>query len=168
MLIGNLAFFPNSTSAADCSHYQYNADGSKPIKVTAKNTNYFFISSTCNCPTVTINGAKNQDPYCQGFNESAATNAIGNGCTGSASDCIKNNDFVVHVLQPLVNVLTALVGVAVVADIILGGIQYSMAGDKPDALGAAKKRITQGLTALLIFALLFSFIQYLIPGGIFK
>lgn len=175
ILIGSLAFYPKAAFAADCSHYkiQYDKNGQNPTlqKVASANTNYFFISPSCNCPTVQTFGEPNQDPYCEGYNASAA-NSIGNDCTtqgqAGATACISNNTFVKHVLQPLVNVLSALVGIAVVADIILGGIQYSIAGDKPEALGAAKKRITQGLTALLIFALLFGFIQYLIPGGIFK
>jgi hypothetical protein len=54
-----------------------------------------------------------------------------------------------------------------VGTIILGGIQYTMAGDSPDAIGKAKARIMNGLIALAAFLFIFSFVQWLIPGGVF-
>jgi hypothetical protein len=59
------------------------------------------------------------------------------------------------------------VGVVVVGVIILGGIQYTMAGDNPQAVTAAKQRIINGLIALAAFLLMFAFLEWLIPGGIF-
>lgn len=82
------------------------------------------------------------------------------------SKCL-NQSPLVHDIQNIVNFLSAAVGVVVIAVIIVGGIQYSMAGDNANALGAAKRRITNGLIALFAFLFAWAFLQWLIPGGIF-
>ena len=84
----------------------------------------------------------------------------------NAGDISKNP--IVGRLNTIVKVLSGLVGVVVVGVIILGGIQYSIAGDKAEAVSAAKKRIINGVTALIAFLFIFAFLQWLIPGGIFK
>lgn len=81
--------------------------------------------------------------------------------------CLQANP-IVKDLNTIVGFLSGLVGVVVVGVIILGGIQYSMAGDKAEAVSAAKKRITNGLIALIAFLFIFAFLQWLIPGGIFS
>lgn len=92
--------------------------------------------------------------------------ALGNGCDQTTGIC--SNNPIVKDLNDVVNVLSGLVGVAVVGAIILGGIQYAMAGDKAEAVSAAKKRIINGVIALVAFLFIFAFLQWLIPGGIFK
>jgi hypothetical protein len=81
---------------------------------------------------------------------------------------ISNNPIVKKVLDPLVAVLSAGVGIVVVGVIIVGGIQYMLAGDNATAVAAAKKRIINGLIALAVFMLMFVFLQWIIPGGVFK
>ncbi|MBI2592194.1 hypothetical protein HYW36_01835 [Candidatus Saccharibacteria bacterium] len=75
---------------------------------------------------------------------------------------------IVKKINDVVNVLSGLVGVVVVGMIILGGIQFAMAGDKSEAVSAAKQRIINGLIALIAFLFIFAFIQWLVPGGVFK
>lgn len=86
---------------------------------------------------------------------------------GSNPVALKDN-LIVQDLNKIVNVLSGLVGVVVVGTIILGGIQFATAGDKADAVSAAKKRITNGVLALVVFLFIFAFLQWLIPGGIFS
>jgi hypothetical protein len=74
----------------------------------------------------------------------------------------------VHDLQNIVNFLSAAVGVVVIAVIIIGGVQYTIAGDNASALTAARQRITNGLIALFAFLFAWAFLQWLIPGGVFK
>lgn len=85
----------------------------------------------------------------------------------SSGGALKDNCIVKDINQ-IVDFLSAGVAVVVVGVIIVGGIQYSLAGDKPEAVGAAKKRITNGLIALVVFILTFAFLQWLIPGGVFS
>lgn len=83
------------------------------------------------------------------------------------ANCLQKNP-ITSDLNIFVNFLSGLVGVIVVGMLIIGGIQYSMAGDSPDAVGKAKQRITNALLALLAFLLIFAFLQWIIPGGIFS
>jgi hypothetical protein len=81
---------------------------------------------------------------------------------------INPNNPIIKDINLFVNILSGLIGIAVVGSIILGGIQYSLAGDNPQALSAAKGRIMNGLTALVAFIFTYAFLQWLIPGGVFK
>jgi hypothetical protein len=78
------------------------------------------------------------------------------------------NNPIVDQLQTIVNFLSAGVGVVVVVMIVWGGIKYASAGDNPQAVADAKNHITNALLALLLFMLMFAFLQWLIPGGIFR
>lgn len=70
-------------------------------------------------------------------------------------------------LQNGINLLTALAGLAITASVIIGGIQYSTSGGNPTASAAAKKRIGNAFLALLALVFLYTFLQWIVPGGIF-
>ena len=83
------------------------------------------------------------------------------------------NDYTVHCniivtkyIAPGINFLSVGVGVIVLAMIIIGAIQYSGSGGNPQTLGAAKKKIYNALLALILFALMYAFLNFIIPGGI--
>ena len=91
---------------------------------------------------------------------------LGNDCNGlSNNTCLKKNP-ITNFINDAINFLSAGVGIIVIGMIILGGIQYSIAGDNPTATQAAKQRITNGLIALFVFLFLFAFLQWLVPGGL--
>lgn len=75
---------------------------------------------------------------------------------------------IIRDVRDIVNFLSAGVGIVVVAMIMVGGIQYSIAGDNPQKVTDAKKRIANALIALVVFLFIFAFVQWLIPGGIFS
>ena len=97
---------------------------------------------------------------------------VGNGCANDAQTaagqdkCLANNPVITY-LKLAINTLSAGVGVIVIAMIILGGIQYSVARDNSTAVSAAKKRITNAIIAMILYMLIFAFLQWLIPGGVF-
>lgn len=66
------------------------------------------------------------------------------------------------------NALGAIAGVVIVIMIIVGGIQYASAGANPQAVSAAKGKIRNALLALAMFIFMYSFLQWLIPGGVFR
>lgn len=78
-----------------------------------------------------------------------------------------NSNPIIKDINSIVNFLSIGVGVVVIAMLILGGIQYSMAGDKPEAVNAAKQRLINASIALVAYLFIFAFLQWLIPGGIF-
>lgn len=85
-----------------------------------------------------------------------------------SSDCQVANKctLIGKYVNPLINVLAALVGVAVVISIVIGGIQYASSAGDPQAASAAKNRIRNALIALVTFIFLYGLINFLIPGGL--
>ncbi|MFZ1484406.1 MAG: pilin [Candidatus Saccharimonadales bacterium] len=82
------------------------------------------------------------------------------GTGDSAVDCV-----MAKYINPAVRVLTALAGVAVVAGISIGGIQYAASGGDPQKTAAGKAKITKALLGLVGFMFLFSALQFMSPGG---
>lgn len=69
-------------------------------------------------------------------------------------------------LNTAINVLAALVGIAIVASILIGAIQYITAGSNTSQVGAAKQRITMAVLGFGLFLMGYALLQWLIPGGI--
>lgn len=89
------------------------------------------------------------------------------GDAAAASSCGKDScDLVGKYLDPLINLLSGLVGIAVVISIILGGVQYTTSAGDPQKAAKAKSRITTSIIAMISFMFLYAFLQFLIPGGI--
>lgn len=78
----------------------------------------------------------------------------------------KTNCGIIGYLVTLINVLSAVVGIVIVIMITVGGIQYSTARDNPQAVAAAKGRITNAVMALFFFLFTYAFLQYIVPGGV--
>lgn len=67
---------------------------------------------------------------------------------------------------PFVSMLTLLVGVAVTVGIIYGGIEYSMSSGDPQKAAKGRKHILDAVLALISYALIFAFLNFIIPGGV--
>ena len=103
----------------------------------------------------------------------AAANAnqpLPQGCPSDANQkCTKNScDLIKKYVNPAIEVVTAIFGLIAIASLIMGGIQYSASAGDPQKVTEAKKRISNTLLAIIAYLLLFSFLQFLIPGGLFK
>ncbi len=103
----------------------------------------------------------------------AAANAnqpLPQGCPSDANQkCTKNScDLIKKYVNPAIEAVTAIFGLIAIASLIMGGIQYSASAGDPQKVSEAKKRISNTLLAIIAYLLLFSFLQFLIPGGLFK
>lgn len=67
----------------------------------------------------------------------------------------------------VLNILTAGVGIAAVGGIVYGAILYGSAGDKAEQTKKAKDIIFNVAIGLVAFMLMYGFLNFLIPGGIF-
>lgn len=106
----------------------------------------------------------------QNQDEDDTTN-IGTGyneddCKVAPGDLDSGNCEVIKMIVLITNVLSGLAATVIVAMIVWGGIQYSMAGADPSKVQAAKQKIINALIALLLLAFGFSLIQWLVPGGL--
>ena len=69
-------------------------------------------------------------------------------------------------IDSVLNLMAILIIPIVSIMVIIGGIQYSMAQNNSDAINAARTRIYKALLALICFVALWSFLKWLIPGGL--
>lgn len=102
-----------------------------------------------------------------GNNGGAFGNTKCNPNNPSGTDCLKKNP-ITKDLNTIINYLTGLAGVVIVGVIIVGGIQYMLAGDNSQGTAAAKQRITHAIIALVFFSIAWSILQFIVPGGAFN
>jgi|GEM_PF-960897 len=67
-----------------------------------------------------------------------------------------------------INILTAGIGLVAVGGIIYAAILYTTAQDKAAQVTKAKEVIFNVILGLVLFALMYAFLQFLIPGGVFQ
>jgi len=71
-----------------------------------------------------------------------------------------------QLLLTVINVLTGGIAILAVAGIVFGSVKYASAGGNADQVKKAKEMIINVVIGLLAWALLYSFLNYLIPGGV--
>ena len=87
--------------------------------------------------------------------------------TGGSNSGTENSG-VWGVLLLAINILTAGVGIAAVGGIIYGSILYTSAGGSQEQVKKAMGIITNVVIGVIAYALMFSGLNFLIPGGIFN
>lgn len=81
-------------------------------------------------------------------------------------ECEAGVNPIISYITAIVNFISAGVGIAIIANVMIGGVQYMMAGGNPQATQAAIQRITNAFIALFAFIFMWAFFNWLIPGGI--
>lgn len=71
------------------------------------------------------------------------------------------------ILEMIIGILTALAGVAALAGIVYGAVLYTSAGGNAEQTKKAMGIITNVVIGVIAFALMFAFLNFLIPGGVF-
>ncbi|MFZ2125112.1 MAG: hypothetical protein WA087_04000 [Candidatus Saccharimonadales bacterium] len=72
------------------------------------------------------------------------------------------------ILKLVINILSAGIGIVAVGGIIYGSIMYSTAGGSMDQTKQAKKIIFNVVIGIAAYAIAYSFLNYLIPGGLIE
>jgi hypothetical protein len=98
------------------------------------------------------------------FDPSAGANFEGNCKEGTLT---QENCGIIGYIVTFTNALSVMVGLVIVIMIAVGGVQYTMSGDDPNAVSAAKERIKNAIYALIFYIFAVAFLQWLIPGGVF-
>ena len=86
------------------------------------------------------------------------------------SNCVKpdaNGGVIVTYLKIILKFLSGGVGLVIVLMITIAAVQYITAAGQPEQVKAAKNRIQNALTALVLFLTAFAILNLIIPGGIF-
>lgn len=87
------------------------------------------------------------------------------GCKGASYG--RDLNPIIDVAFAIFRFLSAGVGLVVIGSIIVAGIQYSASRGNPQATEAAKKRIVNALSGLMLYIFLFAIANFLVPGGMF-
>ncbi len=86
-----------------------------------------------------------------------------NGCVEGTDD----GSAIFSVLNVVLTVLTYGVGIAGTIGILITGLQIMLAKDNAGQLAAAKTRFVAIIIGLAVYAVMWAFLQWLLPGGIF-
>ena len=85
---------------------------------------------------------------------------------GGCQDAGTSGEGIFSILGLILNILTYGVGIAGVLGIVISGIQYLTARDNEQQVAKAKSRIINIIIGLAIYAVMWGFLQWIIPGGI--
>jgi hypothetical protein len=87
--------------------------------------------------------------------------------TPPSADSVENTGLW-SLLLLAINILTAGVGVAAIGGVVYGSVLYTSAGGSSDQTKKAKEIITNVIVGLVAYALAYSFLNFIIPGGLFS
>ncbi len=90
------------------------------------------------------------------------------GCAQTGGGTSIENTGLWGILLLVINILTAGVGVVAVGGIVYASILYTSAGGNQEQLKKAYKIITDVVIGVIAFGLMWAFLNFLIPGGLFK
>ena len=80
--------------------------------------------------------------------------------------CRNGQCLIQNYVQPALNLMAALVGLAVTVSFIMAGIRYASSGDSPQKVSEAKQRMVTSVFVLIGFFTFYAAMNYLIPGGL--
>ena len=83
-------------------------------------------------------------------------------------DCSTGGNPIWGLLLMAINILTAGIGIVAIGGVIYAAILWTTAEDKNAQIVKSKETIFNVVVGLVAFALLYAFLQFLIPGGIFN
>ena len=98
----------------------------------------------------------------------------GKSCAGAQTSIIEcgdnekeNGGGIFVIINIVLNVLTFGVGIAGTLGIVISGIMYLTARDNEAQMTKAKSRLINIVIGLAAYAVMWAFLQWLLPGGIF-
>lgn len=87
--------------------------------------------------------------------------------TGGSDQPIENSG-IWGLLLLAINILTAGIGVAALAGIVYGIVLYTTSSGDPAGIKKAMEVIRNVVIGIVAYALMFSLLQWLVPGGVFS
>ena len=125
-------------------------------------------------------GGNNQNQNQNGGNSNGGSNGGGGG-SGGGNTCgsahtffdwgcngASDKDSILTVLVTISNWLAAGVVIAVIGGIIYGAIMYATSAGDASKAKSATEIIRNAFIALILYFLMWAFLQYIVPGGLFN
>jgi hypothetical protein len=82
-----------------------------------------------------------------------------------SNDAAKGGAIVIYA-KFILNLMSTLIVIVIIMMLIVAGIQYITSVGDPTAIKAAKNRIVNAITALVMFVMAYAVLNFIIPGGI--
>jgi hypothetical protein len=79
-----------------------------------------------------------------------------------------DGDGIYWILALIINILTGAIGIACTVGIVWSGIIWGTAAGDIGKVKMAQKRIIEIVTGMVVLALMWAFLNWLIPGGVFN
>lgn len=86
-------------------------------------------------------------------------------CDADEND--KEGEGIFAILAIIVSILTYGVGIAATIGVVISGYQYLTARDDRGQVMKAKKRLIEIAIGLVVYAIMWGVIQFLLPGGLY-
>lgn len=122
------------------------------------------------CKRDFINNRLNKDPASDPAGDPADTGT--DPCKVKTSiipvDCSTGGNPIWGLLLMAINILTAGIGIVAIGGLVYAAILWTTAEDKNAQIVKSKETIFNVVIGLVAFALLYAFLQFLIPGGVFN
>ena len=86
------------------------------------------------------------------------------------SNCVlpdANGGVIITYLKLILKFLSGGVGIVILLMLTIAGVQYMTAAGQPEQVRAAKNRIQNAITGLVLFLIAFAVLNLIIPGSIF-
>lgn len=99
--------------------------------------------------------------------ECPKTAILQNVCKSSGGE-VDGKGTIMSILLLVINILAVGVGIAAVGGVVYAAILYTTAEDKAAQVTKAKMIIFNVVLGVVAYFLMFSFLQFLIPGGVFN
>lgn len=106
-------------------------------------------------------GALTAPAMAQGAAGSAKTDVC-NGITAAGGSCSDSGGGLTRVIKVVINVLSAVAGIAAVIMIIIGGLRYITSGGDSSKVASAKGAIIYAIVGLVIVALAQFIVRYVL------
>lgn len=87
-------------------------------------------------------------------------------CTETGGDTVENTG-AWGILKVAIKILTGGIGIMAIAGIVYGAILYTTAGGSPEQVKKAIEVFRNVVIGIVAYALMFGFLNFLIPGGVF-
>lgn len=130
-----------------------------------------WVQSDCDSKVVAVTGGNLKEIY-QEESTSSGGGAIGAPDKGECASilpdswCEEDEDGVSRILQLVLNIMTAGVGILATIGLVISGMQWMTARDKEDQVVRAKSRIFNIVIGIAVWALMWLIMTWLLPGGI--
>lgn len=86
---------------------------------------------------------------------------------GTDTAILPNNWGIENILNLILTVVTTGVGIAAVGSIAFAGVLYMTAANNAQQVSKAKTMITNTVLGIVAYIFMWSFLQWIIPGGLF-